>query len=171
MKPVQVKSEWLGKRRFKAEGPSGCPVMIDAGMPEGGEGSGNSPLELVLTGLVGCIGIGVTKLLDKMRQSLEALEITAVGRRAEEIPHEITEVHLTFRVEGEVAPSRIWQAVKLECDQYCPVAASLKASIVPHIILNGEPLPPPGQTGRRDRPETTASCRHSTHSRNPYGEA
>lgn len=142
-KRMSVKAEWLGKRKFQAKGPSGYPVLMDAGPAYGGESGGNSPLELVLVGLTGCIGIGVTQLLEKMRQPLESLEIVADGIREVEVPHAITEVDLIFHVKGELSPSRIWQAVKLETERYCPVAASLTAVITPHVILNGIETPIP----------------------------
>jgi putative redox protein len=142
-KRMSVKTEWLGKLQFQAKGPSGYPVLMDAGTASGGEGAGNSPLELLLVGLTGCIGIGVTQLLEKMRQPLEGLEIVADGVREVEVPHAFTEVDLTFHVTGDVAPSRIWQAVKLESERYCPVALSLKAVIIPHVILNGNVTPAP----------------------------
>ncbi|MFD0679641.1 MULTISPECIES: OsmC family protein [unclassified Paenibacillus] len=150
-KQMQVTAEWLGKRRFQAKGPSGYPVVMDSSEQFGGEGSGNSPLELVLVGLVGCIGIGVTKLLEKMRQSLESLDIVADGIREESLPHAIIEIHLTFNVKGAIAPTRIWQAVKLESEQYCPVAASLKAIIVPHVVLNGIDTPAPALEGQEEQ--------------------
>ncbi|QRG66990.1 OsmC family protein [Brevibacillus choshinensis] len=136
-KQMNVQAQWKGKLQFEAKGPSGYPVFMDSSVALGGEGAGNSPLELILVGLVGCMGIGVTKLLEKMRQSPTAIEIVADGIRDEAVPHAITEIHLTFHVSGEVAPSRIWQAVKLESEQYCPVAASLKATIIPHVFING----------------------------------
>jgi len=148
-KQMSVRGQWQGKLQFQAEGPSGYPVRMDSSVALGGEGAGNSPLELILVGLVGCIGIGVTKLLEKMRQSPEAIEITADGIRGEEIPHAISEIHLTFHVKGEVAPARLWQAVKLEAEQYCPVAASLKAAIVPHVVLNGSEVPEPQENGEQ----------------------
>lgn len=142
-KQMSVQAQWKGRLRFEAKGPSGFPVLMDSSAALGGEGAGNSPLELILAGLVGCMGIGVTKLLEKMRQSPEAIEIVADGLRDEAVPHAISEIHLTFHVSGEVAPSRIWQAVKLESEQYCPVAASLKAAIVPHVFINGSEVPEP----------------------------
>ncbi|MFD2370441.1 OsmC family protein [Brevibacillus sp. GCM10020057] len=148
-KPISVRGEWQGKHQFTAEGPSGYPVRMDSGVDLGGEGAGNSPLELLLVGLVGCMGIGVTRLLEKMRQSPEAIEITADGIRGEEAPHAISEIHLTFHVRGEVASSRLWQAVKLEAEKYCPVAASLKAAIVPHVVLNGSEIPEPQGNAER----------------------
>lgn len=145
-KQMSVQAQWKGKLQFEAKGPSGYPVLMDTSVALGGEGAGNSPLELILVGLVGCMGIGVTKLLEKMRQSPEAIEIVADGLRDEAVPHAISEIHLTFHVSGEVAPSRIWQAVKLESEQYCPVAASLKATIVPHVFINGSEVPEPQET-------------------------
>lgn len=149
-KQIQVTAQWLGRRRFESKGPSGYPLVMDSNTENGGDGSGNSPLELVIMGLIGCMGIGVTKLLEKMRQSLEALEITADGIRADEIPHGVTEVHLTFNAKGEVAASRIWQAIKLEVDQYCPVVASLKATIIPHVVLNGVETAQPADSSESD---------------------
>ncbi|MDF2682317.1 MAG: OsmC family protein [Brevibacillus sp.] len=140
-KQMSVRAQWQGKLQFQAQGPSGYPVQMDSSVALGGEGAGNSPLELILVGLVGCMGIGVTKLLEKMRQSPEGIEIVADGIRDEAVPHAISEIHLAFHVSGEVAPSRIWQAVKLESEQYCPVAASLKATIVPHVFINGSEVP------------------------------
>lgn len=140
-KQMSVRGKWQGKLQFTAEGQSGYPVRMDASVALGGEGAGNSPLELLLVGLIGCMGIGVTRLLEKMRQSPAAIEITADGIRDEAVPQALSEIHLTFHVQGDVSPSRLWQAVKLEAEQYCPVAASLKAAIVPHVVLNGSEVP------------------------------
>lgn len=142
---VQVTAQWQGKLRFKAAGSAGYPVELDATEGDGGESSGNSPLELMIMGLAGCMGIGVVKILERMRQPLQSLEVAAEGVRAEQIPNEVNEIRLTFAVTGEVAPSRIWRAVKLERDKYCPVAASMKAALQVHILLNGEPLEPPAE--------------------------
>lgn len=152
-KQMSVRTQWKGKLQFEATGPSGHPLLMDSSVALGGEGAGNSPLELILVGLTGCMGIGVTKLLEKMRQSPESIEIVADGARGEEVPHAITEVHLIFHVTGEVAPSRIWQAVKLEAEQYCPVAASLKAAIIPHVFINGSEIPEPQSTEQEELPE------------------
>lgn len=142
-KRIGVTAEWLGNRQFQAKGPSGYPVMMDSSAQIGQGSKGNSPMELLVVGLVGCMGMGVTNLLEKMRQKPDTLHIEADALRSDDIPHPITEVHLTFHVTGEVAPSRIWQAIRLEKEQYCPVAASLRAEIVPHVVLNGRDTPMP----------------------------
>lgn len=152
-KQMTVRTEWKGKLQFQAQGPSGYPVFMDPSVQMGGDGQGNSPLELLLIGLTGCMGIGIAKLLEKMRQSPEEVEIVADGIRDDSIPHAFTEIHLTFLVKGQVAPARIWQAVKLESEQYCPVAASLRATIVPHVVLNGSEIPEPKRDGETEAAE------------------
>lgn len=147
---MQVTAEWLGNRRFQTKGPSGYPILLDSNVQNGGEGTGNSPLELVIIGLVGCMGMGVNKLLDKMRQTVESLNIDAEAIRSDEVPHAITEVHLTFTITGDIVPSRIWRAIRLEQEQYCPVAASLKAVIIPHVVLNGSELQPSSEPEEED---------------------
>jgi uncharacterized OsmC-like protein len=82
-----------------------------------------------------------------MRQPLEALEIEADGVRADKLPHELAEVRLIFRVKGDIEPDRIWRAVQLECEQYCPVALSLTAVLIPRVVLNGVELDPPSGSG------------------------
>ncbi|WP_409342814.1 OsmC family protein [Paenibacillus sp. MBLB4367] len=149
-KTLQVTAEWLGGKRFEAKGPSGYPVRMDSDVQNGGEGSGNSPLELVVMGLVGCMGIGVVKLLEKMRQPLDGLDVKAEAIRSDDLPHAVTEIRLTFHVKGEVSLSRLWHAIQLEQEQYCPVAASLKAVIVPLVTLNGGEVQSSGQLASGD---------------------
>ncbi|RAV21338.1 OsmC family protein [Paenibacillus contaminans] len=137
-----VKAEWLGKRQFRAKGASGFDVIMDASVANGGESSGNRPMELVLMSVIGCMGMGVAGVLDKMRKPPKALEIEVEGTRSAEHPKRLTEIKLTFRVQGDMAPERLWRAVQLELEKYCPVVASLNAAVIPHIVLNGTSVTP-----------------------------
>lgn len=149
-KKLLVKAEWLGKRQFRAKGASGFDVIMDAMEASGGSStgniprstSGNSPMELLLMSVIGCMGIGVAGVLDKMRKPPKALEIEAEGTRSSEHPKRLTEIKLTFHVQGDMAPDRLWRAVQLELEKYCPVVASLNAAVIPHIVLNGTSVTP-----------------------------
>ena len=141
---IGVTAEWLGNKQFRAMGPSGYEVKMDSSAKIGQGSEGNSPTELLVMALVGCMGMGVSNIMEKMRQKPEALRIEADALRGDHSPQPITEVHLTFHVTGKVAPSRIWRAIRLELEQYCPVAASVKAKIVPRVVLNGSDAPEPG---------------------------
>jgi putative redox protein len=93
-------------------------------------------------GLVGCTGIDVAMILERMRQPLDRLDIEAVGQRREEYPQAFTEIHLTYHVDGEIPPAKVWRAIRLSEEKYCSASASLNARIVPHLVLNGEEIPP-----------------------------
>ncbi|MCL6515484.1 OsmC family protein [Alicyclobacillus sp.] len=141
---MRVTTTWHGKRHFSATGASGHTVSIDAKPDAGGEDKGARPMELLLMGLTGCTGIDVTMILERMRQPLEALDIEAVGTRREEYPQAFTEIHLTYRITGDVQPAKAWRAIHLSEEKYCSASASLSARIVPHLVLNGAPVPDPG---------------------------
>jgi len=138
---MKVTSKWLGKRRFEAQGPSGKPVYMDAKQEDGGTDQGNRPMELLLMGLVGCTGIDISLIMERMRQPLETLEIEADGKRREEYPQAFTEIHLTYKMTGNVAPEKAWRAIHLSEEKYCSASSSLSATIVPHLILNGTEVP------------------------------
>lgn len=139
---MKVSAEWRGKRHFLAKGPSGHEVSMDAKQDDGGENKGNRPMELLLMGLIGCTGIDVTMILERMRQPLEQLRIEATGTRREEFPQAFTEIHLTYHVTGDVAAAKTWRAIHLSEQKYCSASASLNAVIVPHLTLNGEEVAP-----------------------------
>lgn len=137
---MKVKASWLGKRRFEATGPSGQAVYMDAKAEDGGLGQGNRPMELLLMGLIGCTGIDITLIMERMRQPLEALEITAEGHRREAYPQAYTEIHLTYSMTGEISPEKAWRAINLSEEKYCSASASLSAEILPKLILNGQEI-------------------------------
>ncbi|WP_010273671.1 OsmC family protein [Paenibacillus senegalensis] len=135
---VKVTVDWNGKRRFTASGSSGESVLMDASSDLGGEGSGHTPKELLLSSLAGCMGIGVVHTLEKMRQQLDSLNIGAAGERDCEPPHALRNVVLTFTAAGEVDVKRFQRAIMLEKEKYCPVAASLNTELIVRLILNGQ---------------------------------
>jgi putative redox protein len=139
---MKVEAKWLGSRHFQAEGPSGNTVYMDAGRQDGGTGQGNRPMELLLMGLVGCTGIDISMILERMRQPLSHMKIEAVGQRRDERPQSFTEIHLTYHLEGDLQPAKAWRAIHLSEEKYCSASASLNASIIAHLVLNGKEVAP-----------------------------
>ncbi len=135
---MKVKAVWEGRRTFRAMGPSGYEITMDAKPEYGGEGRGNSPLELLLIGLAGCMGITVTNILEKKRMHLDEFDLEASGTRNESYPQSFTEIELIFRIKGDLDAEKLWQVILASEQKYCSVSASLKAKIVPKLILNGE---------------------------------
>ncbi|GGG84793.1 MULTISPECIES: OsmC family protein [Paenibacillus] len=135
---MNVTTIWQGKRAFESTGPSGYPVGMDATAAYGGDGKGATPMELLLAGLAGCIGIDVTMILDAFLGSIQSIEIEANGTRKEEMPKSFTHIELVFKVNGDLPDYRIWKAIEMGKEKYCAVSESLKADISYRLILNGE---------------------------------
>ncbi|OUM88656.1 MAG: hypothetical protein BAA01_03220 [Bacillus thermozeamaize] len=135
---MRVRTEWLGKRLFEAVPPSGHPVRMDANEAAGGEGSAPTPLELVLIGLTGCMGVDVSMILEKMRLKADTIRFEAEAERRDEPPKAITHVKLTVFIDGEIPPNKAWRAVNLSLSKYCSVAHSLRAPIDVRLVLNGD---------------------------------
>lgn len=138
---MKTTTEWNGGLAFKMTNPSGNEMKMDARKEIGGGGDGVSPMEAVLGGLAGCMGMDIVTILRPYRDRIERLEFESDAERQEEKPNYFTRIHLTVRVDGDIPESRIWRAIRLSDDTYCSVANSLKARITYSVILNGENIP------------------------------
>ncbi|WP_411348524.1 OsmC family protein [Paenibacillus sp. WLX2291] len=140
---MNVTTVWHGGRAFESTGPSGYPVGMDATPAYGGLGKGATPMELLLAGLAGCIGIDITMILDSFLHQIEGIRIEADGTRREEMPKGFTDIDLIFHVDGEIPDYRVWRAIQMGKEKYCAVSDSLSANINYRLILNGTEIAKP----------------------------
>lgn len=133
-----IKSTWQGKKTFKAQSKFGHDIISDAPTESGGDDNGPSPVELMLSGLAGCTGIDVTNLMKERLAQVTKLEITVDDEREDTTSRAVKHVTLIFDVEGEVDLKKLKRSIKLSVEKYCTVAHSLKATIEPKLIFNGE---------------------------------
>ena len=89
-----------------------------------------SPMELVLSALSGCLAVEVALMIQKRRKTLNDLEIKAEGTRRDEAPKYFTDIHLRFILTSPDANNEeLEKVVKLSLEKYCSVASSLKTDI------------------------------------------
>ena len=138
---MQIKAKWQGGRAFEAVGPTGYKMNMDATANYGGEGKAPTPTEMLLASLAGCIGIDVTMILKPHLELIQDIEITVDGERREDLPTSFTAAVITFKIDGDITPKKVWRAINLGEEKYCAVSASLKAEISYKLILNGEEIP------------------------------
>lgn len=136
-----VITSWGGKRTFLSKCPSGFDVKMDATKNYGGDGQGLTPMELILVGVAGCIGIDVTMLLGKNLENISKIDIQTEGLRREEMPASFVKIKCTFIVEGDINARRFWKAIRLGHKKYCAVADSLKSEMIYNLKLNGKEIP------------------------------
>ena len=122
----KTKMNWAGGFKFDSVSKFGLPISTDESKNSGGGEDGYSPVELILYGLVGCIGIDVVMIMKKMRQELKSLEIEAIGHRRDEPPRLFQRIELIFLIDGEnLDQEKAKRAVQLSQDKYCSVSQSL----------------------------------------------
>ncbi len=122
-----VKVKWNSKRRFVGWDEAGHGIVMDARPEYGGDGSGASPIQLVLYGLAGCTGMDVISILEKKRQTVLDLEIIVNGeKRTEEYPKIYERIEVEYVVTGiGVKPEAVARAIELSEEKYCSVKGML----------------------------------------------
>ncbi len=121
----KMTATWAGGMRFLYESASGHGLLTDAPREQGGLGTGPSPMELVILGLIGCTGVDVASILMKMKEPLEALEVTAEYERADKHPKVYTRIHLKYTAKGAINEKKLQRAISLSEHTYCSVSAML----------------------------------------------
>lgn len=116
---------------------NGHHFITDAALEAGGNDMGPRPKALLLAGLIGCTGVDVKMILDKMKVDLEDMRISAEAEASEDHPKVYTDIHLTFTFKGKDLPmDKLEKAVKLSQEKYCGVTAMLqKAAPVTYDIV------------------------------------
>ena len=123
---------WRGEERFEVQSDSGRTVMLD-GSPE--HAAGPSPMQMVLGALCACTSVDVVSILQKKREPLEGLTVTATAEQAPAPPRVFTKIHLTYRIRGGVSKKAAEDAVSLSKNKYCSVSKMLeKAATVDYSI-------------------------------------
>jgi putative redox protein len=130
-----AKAKWTEKMQFEATANSGHLFLLD------GDGqAASSPMELVLGALCGCTAYDVVNILQKKREPLAGLEVSATAEKAAQPPRVYTHIELVYRIRGNVSRKAAEDAVRLSEEKYCSVAAMLNktAKIAYRIELDSE---------------------------------
>ena len=128
-------AKWTDQMRFEGSGNAGLPLLMD-----GDSKAANSPTDLVLIALCGCTAYDVVTILQKKREPLTGVEVSAKAEKAPTPPSVFTEIKLTYRVAGNVSRKAVEDAVRLSEEKYCSVAAMLSktAKITYEIELDSK---------------------------------
>ncbi len=119
---TEAKVTWVQDRCFVGQASSGHAVVVDGSA----EKLGPTPMELVLIGMVGCTAYDVIGILQKKRQAVSGLEVSAQAERAEEPPRVYTEIHVTYVVRGRgIKPKAVEDAIRLSEEKYCSASIML----------------------------------------------
>lgn len=120
-----AKAEWKQGMIFDGGTAAGHTIHFDASSEHI---EGPSPMEAVLAALCGCTSVDVVSILQKKREPLEGLMVTAEAEQASEPPRVFTRIHLIYRIRGNVSRKAAEDAVSLSKNKYCSVSKMLEKS-------------------------------------------
>ncbi len=129
-----------GTTQYEGRSESGHSLLFDT---DAAHTAGASPMEAVLAALCGCTSVDVVSILEKKRQPLTSLAVTATAEQALAPPRVFTHILLTYRVGGARSRKAVEDAVALSKDKYCSVSKMLEhATEIAYTIeyTDGEPL-------------------------------
>ncbi|HVB39920.1 MAG TPA: OsmC family protein [Terriglobales bacterium] len=131
---TEAKAEWAGELRFATNGSSGHALTLDSAR---GANTAPGPMEMVLRSLCACSATDVAIVLNKARQGLTRLEVTAQGERAPQAPAVYTKIHLVYRIAGTTLQAEVAErAVMLSQTKYCSVYLMLSPTVrISHEIV------------------------------------
>ncbi|MBA3891895.1 MAG: OsmC family protein [Gemmatimonadaceae bacterium] len=133
---MQIKAEWQEDQQFDTGRPGGPMVRLD-----GTGGSGQSPMDALLSALAACAGIDVVEILGKRRTPPERFTIEVTGTRRDTPPRRYTHITVRFVIDGDgIDAVHAERAIALAFEKYCSVSASLATDIevTSVLVLNGE---------------------------------
>lgn len=117
-----AKVTWVEDRRFVGRASSGHAIVVDGSA----EKLGPSPMELLLIGMAGCTAYDVMSILQKKRQAVTGLEVSARAERAEEMPRVYTTIEVEYVVRGrDIKPKAVEDAIRLSEEKYCSASIML----------------------------------------------
>jgi putative redox protein len=122
---AEVSLRWRERLVFEGGGAGRPALLVD------GDGQvATSPVELLLVAGASCTGADIVGILEKMRVTLQGIDIDVTGTRRETYPRRFTAIHFRFRVGGAgVDEAKVRRAVDLSLEKYCSVMASLAPDI------------------------------------------
>lgn len=125
----QVTGKWIKNMAFEAN-VNNHKLIIDAVPEVGGNDMGPRPKELMLASLLGCTGMDVISILNKMRVDVQSFDIDVQAEVTEEHPKHYTAMHIIYKFKGNnLELDKLKKAVDLSQDRYCGVSAVYKKTM------------------------------------------
>jgi putative redox protein len=130
-------SEWKGGSIFEGNTSNGNLLYFDA---DAAHSQGPSPMEAVLAALCACTSVDVVSILQKKRQPVMGLRVSATAEQAPDPPRIFTHIKLTYAVSGRVSREAAERAVELSKGKYCSVSKMLEkaATIEFEVVMVDE---------------------------------
>ncbi len=118
-----VSLDWIRERQFLMYDRHGFPIVMDH--PNGVNASDLLPLSLI-----GCSSYDVVAILEKQRQHVTDLAVTAESTRDPNPPWTFRKIHVHYKVSGRgLEKEKVAKVIELAEEKYCGVFATLRNAV------------------------------------------
>ena len=91
---------------------------------------GVKPSDMLAMALIGCSSVDVVEILQKQRQDLHELKVTAESIQDETPPWRFRKIHIHYQAIGKgIDLDKLAKAIRISEEKYCSVYATLKDAI------------------------------------------
>lgn len=134
-----VELTWQSNFEFSASDQTdGNTVQLDAGLPISGTHNGQTPVEVLLSSLGGCMGISLMTTLRNYETAIESLTLELEAHKASGLPNRIEWIELSVKIVTDLPQNRIERALQLSRDKYCTISNTINAAIKMTLVYNGK---------------------------------
>ena len=112
-----------GELNFKGTNGRGQSLQFS------GSSESVSPMESVLMSVAACSAIDVEIFLNKMRQPLDHIEVEVKGVQVDAVPAIFSDIHLHYKIYGDVKVDKAAKAVEMSMEKYCSVSIMLQKGV------------------------------------------
>jgi putative redox protein len=121
-----AQATWKQDQLFEARSEAGHAITIDG---DSAHTHGPSPMEVVLMALCSCTSVDIVSILQKKREPITSLTVSATAEQAPAPPRVFTKIKLTYRIGGGVSKKAAEDAVSLSKNKYCSVSKMLEKAV------------------------------------------
>jgi putative redox protein len=118
-----VQAQWIEGNVFLLRDRSDFPLVMT--QPNGVNGADLLPLSLI-----GCAAWDVMSILQKQRQLVHSLRVTAESEREDEPPWRFKRIRIRYHIHGtNLNAAHVQRAIELSEEKYCSIYATLRQAI------------------------------------------
>ncbi len=130
MANVNVELDWLREELFVGRDRQGTTLTIGRTPGMEPEWQGMKASDLLLLSLIGCSAHDVVAILQKQKQAVTHLRITADGEQDNDPPWRFRKIHVCYKLVGHnLNAGFIQRAIELSQEKYCSVYATLREAV------------------------------------------
>ncbi|NQW26355.1 MAG: OsmC family protein [Flammeovirgaceae bacterium] len=125
---VKIKLGFKSDEEFYTVNGTQNRVEIDMYNPE--KKQAQSPMELLLSGLIACAAVDIISMIKKRRKELKDFSGEVIGNRTDEIPRKFNRIHIHYDLTSpDLTKAEAEKIIKMAVEKYCSVASSISENI------------------------------------------